>query len=89
MSSTVARVRPGRKREAIARAEVAVSQGVEIRVLRKADLLREKLRAGADSARRRSKRLRDLADAQALVESDPALLGGLDPGQRALLDRLP
>ena len=76
-------------REAIARAEVVETGGVEIRVIRKRDLLREKLRAGADSARRRSKRLQDLADAQALIESDPALVAELEPEQRALLDRLP
>jgi hypothetical protein len=76
-------------RDAIARAEAVVAQGMQILVLRKADLLREKLRAGADPACRRSKRLQDLADAQALVESDPSLEDGLDPAQRALLDRLP
>ncbi len=75
--------------EAIGRAEIVETEGVEIRVLRKGDLLREKLRAGADPARRRSKRLQDLADAQALVESEPALLAELEPEQRSLLDRLP
>lgn len=76
-------------REAITRAVIVETEGVEIRVIQRRDLLREKLRAGADPARRRSKRLQDLADAQALVESDPALLLDLEPGQRALLDRLP
>jgi hypothetical protein len=76
-------------REAIARAEVVVVRDVELRVLQKPDLLREKLRAGADPARRRSKRLQDLADAQALVELDPSLAAGLSPEQRALLDRFP
>jgi hypothetical protein len=75
-------------RAAIARAEVVESEGIEIRVLRRRDLLHEKLRAGSDPARRRSKRLQDLADAQALVEADPSLLGELTPEQRALLDRL-
>ncbi|MFN0008283.1 MAG: hypothetical protein ACKVXR_10270 [Planctomycetota bacterium] len=75
--------------ESIARAETLDAGGIEIRVLRKRDLLREKLRAGADPARRRSKRLQDLSDAQALVEEDPSLAAGLDAAQRALLDRLP
>jgi hypothetical protein len=74
-------------RESIARAETADAGGVPIRVLLRSDLLREKLRAGGDPARRRSKRLQDLADAQALVEADPSLAAGLDPAQRALLDR--
>jgi hypothetical protein len=75
-------------RSAIERAEVVATEGLALRVIRKPDLLREKLRAGADPARRRSKRLQDLADAQALVEADPALAAELEPGQRALLDGL-
>jgi hypothetical protein len=61
---------------------------VALRVLAKGDLLHEKLRAGQDPARRRSKRLQDLADAQALLEQDPALRQQLTDGQ-AVLDRLP
>ena len=76
-------------RDAIARADPIRSEGVEIRVIRKPDLLREKLRAGSDPARRRSKRLQDLADAQALIEADPSLAAALRPDERALLDRLP
>ena len=53
------------------------------------DLLHEKLLAGADPARRRSKRLQDLADAQALLEATPALAADLTADERALLDRLP
>jgi hypothetical protein len=75
--------------EAIERAEVIDLEGIPLRVIGRADLLREKLRAGTDPARRRSKRMQDLADAQALLESDPALAGGLTAEQRALLDRLP
>ena len=60
-----------------------------MRVLRRADLLREKLRSGSDPARPRSKRLQDLADAQALIEADPALVGGLTEAERGILDRLP
>jgi hypothetical protein len=60
--------------EAIARAVEVPLGGVSFRVLRVADLLHEKLRSGRDPARRRSKRLQDLADAQSLLEQDPALL---------------
>jgi hypothetical protein len=58
-------------------------------VLAVADLLREKLRAARDPARRRSKRLQDLADAQSLLEQDPGLASGLTPQERAQLDDLP
>jgi hypothetical protein len=73
----------------IERAEVLVLDDVPLRVLRRADLLREKLRSAADPARRRSKRLQDLADAQALLESTPALAAELTPAERAVLERLP
>lgn len=73
-----------------------VSRAVEVgigslrfRVLRVADLLHEKLRAGSDPARRRSKRLQDLADAQSLLEQDPELEGELTPDEKAVLDELP
>jgi GNAT superfamily N-acetyltransferase len=62
---------------------------VGLRVLAKSDLLHEKLRAGKDPARRRSKRLQDLADAQALLEQDPGLRDELTPDERALLEQLP
>jgi hypothetical protein len=62
---------------------------LKLRVITKPDLLREKLRAGQDPARRRSKRLQDLADAQALIESDPRLEASLTAEERALLERLP
>lgn len=74
---------------AIARAETVEAEGVQIRVIQRRDLLHEKLRAGSDPAWRRSKRLQDLADAQALVESNPSLLVELTPEERAVLDRLP
>jgi hypothetical protein len=76
-------------RDAVARAALIDLGGVELRVLQTRDLLREKLRAGADPARRRSKRMQDLSDAQSLLESDPSLAIELDAAQRALLDRLP
>lgn len=74
---------------AIARAEAIDLDGVPLRVIRQPDLLHEKLRAGRDPARRRSKRLQDLADAQSLLESDPSLGAQLTAEERALLDQLP
>jgi hypothetical protein len=58
-------------------------------VIGRADLLYAKLRAASDPARRRSKRLQDLADAHALVEGTPALAAELGPAERALLDQAP
>jgi hypothetical protein len=75
--------------EAIARAEEIELEGLRLRVVGRADLLHEKLRAASDPARRRSKRLQDLADAQALLESTPALEQELSAEERAVLDRLP
>lgn len=76
-------------RDAIGRAvEVRIGK-LGLRVLRVDDLLHEKLRAGRDPARRRSKRLQDLADAQALIEQHPELERSLAPDERAQLDRLP
>jgi predicted nucleotidyltransferase len=63
--------------------------GVTLRVIRIVDLLHEKLRAGSDPARRRSKRLQDLADAQGLVEANADLLNELSPEEREILDQLP
>lgn len=60
--------------------------GVPLRVLGRSDLLHEKLRAGSDPARRRSKRLQDVADAQALLEETPALHKELSETERAVLD---
>jgi hypothetical protein len=74
--------------EAITRAEEVELEDVRLRVIGRADLLHAKLRAAADPARR-SKRLQDLADAQALVESFPPLEQELSNEERALLDRFP
>ncbi len=74
---------------AVGRAVEVPLGGIELRVLRVADLLHEKLRAGRDPARRRSKRLQDLADAQSLLEQDSTLHGELTAEERALLDGLP
>ena len=75
--------------DAIARAEEVTLEDVCLRVIGRTDLLHEKLRAAADPARRRSKRLQDLADAQALLESTPALTHELSVAERAILDQLP
>jgi Nucleotidyl transferase AbiEii toxin, Type IV TA system len=75
--------------EAVARAEEIELENIRLRVISRTDLLHEKLRAASDPARRRSKRLQDLADAQALLEATPALAEDLTPTERALLDRLP
>ena len=62
---------------------------MQLRVIGLIDLLHEKLRAASDPARRRSKRLQDLADAQALLESTPTLAQELTAEECAVLDRLP
>jgi hypothetical protein len=74
---------------AISRAEEVELEGMHLRVIGRTDLLHAKLRSAADPARRRSKRLQDLADAQALIESTPPLEQELSPEERSLLDRLP
>ena len=74
--------------EGIGRAQTFEVEGVHLRVLAAADLLRAKLRAAADRARRRSKRLLDLADAQGLIEDHPELDAALDSSERRLLEGL-
>lgn len=73
--------------DAVRRAGALDLDGVRMRVIGKADPLREKLRAGQDPALRRSKRLQDLADAQGLIEQEPALAAALTDEQRRLLER--
>src|SRR5215475_12478905 len=75
--------------ETVKRAEAIELEDVQLRVIGLIDLLHEKLRAASDPARRRSKRLQDLADAQALLESTPTLAQELTAEERAMLDRLP
>ncbi len=74
---------------AVSRAEEVEIGGVRLRIIGRADLLHEKLRAASDPARRRSKRLQDLADAQALLEAFPDLVRELSAEERARLDELP
>ena len=68
--------------------EIALDD-VTLRVIEPVDLLHEKIRAGSDPARRRSKRLQDLADAQALLETHPELAQHLRSDEQEVLDRLP
>ena len=75
--------------DAITRAEEVELNDARLCVVGRADLLHEKLRAASDPARHRSKRLQDLADVQALIESTLALEQELGSEERALLDRLP
>lgn len=74
---------------AIERALEIELAGVPLRVIGRADLLHEKLRAGSDPARRRSKRLQDLADAQAILEESPELRSALSQAEREILAALP
>lgn len=75
--------------EAITRAEEIGLDDVRLRVLTRVDLLHEKLRAASAPARRRSKRLQDLADVQGLLESTPALEQELTEEEHTLLEQLP
>ena len=74
-------------REAIERSGVSMIDGTPLRVAVPPDLLRAKLRAARDPARRRSKRIQDLADAVSLVENQPDLVAGLTPVERSELER--
>ena len=71
--------------EAIRSAEPHALEGREIRVVSLKALLRAKVRAGQDPARRKSKRMQDLADVQALLEQFPDLDAELSATERALL----
>jgi predicted nucleotidyltransferase len=76
-------------REAIDRATVSLLDDVALRVAAPLDLLKAKLRATRDDARRRSKRVQDLADAIGLVETRPELLGQLSDEERSILAEVP
>lgn len=75
--------------EAVRAADEILLEGVTLRVIRVKDLLHVKLRAGSDPARRRSKRLQDLADIHSLLEEDPNLIHELTAEERALIEKLP
>src|SRR5262249_34341446 len=73
---------------ALERALTIGLDGVPLRVIQRADLLREKIRAGSEPSRRKSKRLQDLADAVALFEESPELRDEVDEAELALLEAL-
>ncbi len=75
-------------RDAIGRAVPVRLDESDLRVPRAADLLREKLRAGTDPGRRRSKRFQDLADVLGLLEDDPTLAEGLSDDERRIVEGL-
>jgi hypothetical protein len=62
-------------------------EGGRVRVASPLALVKEKLRAAGDSARRGSKRFQDLADAKGLAEEHPEVEEGLTLAERALLER--
>ncbi len=70
---------------AIADASSLQLEGVPLRVIKPGALIKAKLRAAVDPARRKSKRLQDLADVQALLEQDPGLEAVLTDEERSLL----
>lgn len=72
---------------AILQAQAVSLEDTHLKVIRPLDLLHEKLRAARDPARRRSKRLQDLADAQSLVEQNPQFEASLSSAERALMTK--
>jgi hypothetical protein len=74
---------------AVGAAEQVRLAEMDLRVIRVVDLVREKIRAGTDPQRRRSKRLSDLVDAQGLLEAYPEIRLQLSPDETSVLDRLP
>ena len=68
--------------EAVRRPEKRQLAGLSLHLVPVLDLVRAKLRAAADPATRRSKRLMDLADACALTEQHPKVSRRLTPVER-------
>jgi hypothetical protein len=62
-------------------------EGGVVRVASPLALVREKLRAASDTARRESKRFQDLADAKGLAEEHPGVGEQLTPAERSLLEK--
>lgn len=71
--------------EAVSRAKPYPVGGTALRVASVLDLVKAKLRAARDPARRRSKRLMNLADASALAEQNPSVLDEVPPADRRFL----
>jgi hypothetical protein len=74
--------------DAIRRATPIDLADARLRVITVADLVRAKLRSAAEPQRRASKRLRDLADVQELLEEHPDVARVLSPDERAALRAL-
>ena len=74
---------------AVRSAEEIPLDDLTLRVIRVVDLVRQKIRAGSDPARRRSKRFSDLVDAQGLLEAYPDVRVELTPEELVVLDQLP
>ncbi len=63
-------------------------EGGHVRVANPVALVKEKLRAASDAARRESKRFQDLTDAKSLAEEHPEVESQLTPAEAALLKRI-
>ncbi|MBI1735772.1 MAG: nucleotidyl transferase AbiEii/AbiGii toxin family protein [Candidatus Rokubacteria bacterium] len=74
--------------DAIRRAASIDVANARLRVITVADLVRAKLRSATEPARRASKRLRDLADIQELLEEHPEIAQDLSADERAALHAL-
>jgi hypothetical protein len=74
-------------KSALGRATVIELEQIPIRILAVEDLLHAKLRAAGDPARRRSKRVQDLADAIGLIEEHPTLERTLSPDEMTLINK--
>ena len=69
--------------EAVERSTRMALGAVSLPIITSLDLLRSEIRAASDPSRRRSKRLRDQADAVALIEQQPVLAEVLTAEERA------
>jgi len=74
--------------DVIERAKYQDVLGRRIRFIAPVDLVRAKLRAASDLARRRSKRMQDATDIATLLEQHPELRGSLDDREKSEIDRL-
>lgn len=74
--------------DSIRRAGSVDLPGTRLRVIGVADLVRSKMRAAGEPQRRASKRLRDLADIQELLEEHPDVASDLSADERAALHAL-
>ena len=73
---------------AISTAEDLTMHALRLRVATARELVRAKLRAATDQARRRSKRWQDLADIAGLLEDNPSLLAAMTAAEQSQLAAL-